>query len=540
MKDWTIMIYMAGNNNLSDDMVAGLKGIENCAKIDDGRIAVTAYYDTAAIGIPPVVCDFTGPRFEERAGRSVSVDSIREFIEWSVRDRGHVARNYAIIFSGHGDGYQKGNFLCDMNARKSVRIAELAAMLQKITSNRPGQGFRLGQRFGMIGFDSCVMNTLEVLYELKGVTDFVVGSQGFVPNAGWDYGTFFRRVTEVTGKIEPQVLARNVCEAFIDANRPFAFRSGRSVDISTIDLRPQKGKLSSAGFDRIAVGIDRLGRKLADIVANPKTCRLAESAILASHWKCQTTIFDQAVDIADFCAAVAAELGARSAENQLLIENLSDSAVAATLRLENKSIARINNLCKSIVNEVENVAEFHSLGPEMQWGSGISLFFPWSYRSFELSRENYLDYAFAVTNDGTAASGWLTFLEVYLQLTMRPIRAGEASGKKQRLHYDDRESGAIEISKRPRSLFTIGHLAAAAGDGKFTPPYVKFTPPYVKFLGEDGSRFTPPYVKFTPPYVKLQASNGGTDSTGLANFGRFKNFPWFPVDWDPTDSALDE
>ncbi len=546
MKDWTIMIYMAGNNNLSDDMVAGLKGIEKCTTIDDGRIAVTAFYDTAAIGIPAALCDFTDRRFEEPATESVSVNSIRRFIEWSVRDRGHAARNYAIIFSGHGDGYQKGNFLCDTNARTSVRVADLAQMLGELTADDRDSGYSLGQKFGVIGFDSCVMNTLEVLHELKDVTAFVVGSQGFVPNAGWDYGEFFERLSEMGTKINPQAMAQTMCKSFIAASRPFAMRSGRSIDISAIDLRSENEGSGSGDFDRIVSGVDRLGLMLAHLVADPRTRRIAESAILASHWKCQTTIFDQAVDIADFCTALRTELGAQAAENRILIRSLTDPGVAATLRSENKKIAKINALCESIVQCVGNVAKFHSLGPEMQWGSGISLYFPWSYRSFELTRETYADYSFARSNDATAPSGWLAFLEVYLQLTMRPIRAVENSGSG--VHLPDRAA-----DQRPHSLVVVGNTATVAGAGKFTPPYVKFTPPYVKFtppyvkftppyvkFTPPYVKFTPPIVKFTPPYVKLQTSNGGFDSTGMANFGRFKNFPWLPIDWDRSDPALDE
>lgn len=510
MKDWTIMIYMAGKNNLSDDMVAGLKGIEKCAKIDDGRIAVTAFYDTAAIGVAPVVLDFSDPRFEDRAKQRVSVDSIREFIEWSVSDRGHVARNYAIIFSGHGDGYQKGNFLCDMNARSAVCIADLARMLEEVTAADRGGGFSLGQRFGIIGFDSCVMNTLEVLYELKGVTDFVVGSQGFVPNTGWDYDEFFERLSETQGPIAPRTLAQTMCNAFIAASRPFAIRSGRSIDISAIDLRENEG------FDRVVGGIDRLGRMLADLVGDPGTRRLAENSVLASHWKCQTMIFDQAVDIADFCAALGTELGAHSSENQILIKNLSDSAIAAALLSVNKSIAEIRDLCESIVKKVENVAEFHSLGSELQWGSGISLYFPWSYRSFELSSAHYSSYALSRPRDGKTVPGWLTFLEVYLRHTMRPIRAEANPGKKERYL---RKDGGLPLSRTSDAQLQLeaGIAGTAASDTKFAPPLTKFAPPLTRF----------------PP-------NAGSDLIGLANFGRFKNFPWLPVDWDPSNSVLDE
>lgn len=46
-KDWTIMVYMAGGNNLSEDMVTGLMGMKKCLEqIFNVNVAFLAYYDT--------------------------------------------------------------------------------------------------------------------------------------------------------------------------------------------------------------------------------------------------------------------------------------------------------------------------------------------------------------------------------------------------------------------------------------------------------------------------------------------------------------
>lgn len=45
MKEWTVMVYMAGNNNLSDDMISAINGIRAGMPSNNGKVAFTAQYD---------------------------------------------------------------------------------------------------------------------------------------------------------------------------------------------------------------------------------------------------------------------------------------------------------------------------------------------------------------------------------------------------------------------------------------------------------------------------------------------------------------
>ena len=53
---WTVMIYMAGDNNLSADIAYALADIGN---IRNENLNLMVYYDGAANGAPTLYCDFT-------------------------------------------------------------------------------------------------------------------------------------------------------------------------------------------------------------------------------------------------------------------------------------------------------------------------------------------------------------------------------------------------------------------------------------------------------------------------------------------------
>ena len=107
MKDWTIMVYMAGDNNLSEDMVTGLAEIKKCVDTIPDEIAVLAYYDSNVLDFPSIYIDFTEKFHIEplRDGKGniveegeVSKASLEQFVKWCVQKRERYATNYALIY----------------------------------------------------------------------------------------------------------------------------------------------------------------------------------------------------------------------------------------------------------------------------------------------------------------------------------------------------------------------------------------------------------------------------------------------------------
>jgi len=56
------------------------------------------------------------------------------------------------------------------------------------------QGDLKGQKIDILGFDSCLMSMAEVCYELKGLVDIAVGSEGYSPASGWPYCEMLERL----------------------------------------------------------------------------------------------------------------------------------------------------------------------------------------------------------------------------------------------------------------------------------------------------------------------------------------------------------
>ncbi|HSD45706.1 MAG TPA: hypothetical protein VLB87_03755, partial [Pyrinomonadaceae bacterium] len=127
-KEWTIMIYMAGDNNLAVDMAYAMEQIKGVAAAGEDSPNLFVYYDGNSPAIPTLYCDFSEPG-KARYVRSYKVPnklyavpkkhnenaadkfSIVNFVDWCVNtvevehegqiSYGRRAQRYALIFSGH-------------------------------------------------------------------------------------------------------------------------------------------------------------------------------------------------------------------------------------------------------------------------------------------------------------------------------------------------------------------------------------------------------------------------------------------------------
>src|SRR5215207_2774365 len=100
-KEWTIMIYMAGDNNLAVDMAYAMEQIKSVADTSADSPNLFVYYDGNSPAIPTMYCDFSDPQ-NPRYVRSYKVpnklygrtrkhnenaadpESLKNFVNWCV------------------------------------------------------------------------------------------------------------------------------------------------------------------------------------------------------------------------------------------------------------------------------------------------------------------------------------------------------------------------------------------------------------------------------------------------------------------------
>ena len=108
--------------------------------------------------------------------------TLSKFITWSVQN--YPARKYALILWDHGGGPLGGVCVDEVNENDRLMPDEIVSAIR---------GSALPGRLSWIGFDACLMGSLEVATALAPYAEYMIASQETEPADGWDY-SFLRGI----------------------------------------------------------------------------------------------------------------------------------------------------------------------------------------------------------------------------------------------------------------------------------------------------------------------------------------------------------
>lgn len=186
--EWTVMVYLNGDNSLSEDAVEDLQ--EMAAAGWSSRIRVVVLLDTLFDGAQELVL---GPEGFELRGEHGELDLadwrvLRDFAVRSIE--AHPAKRYALILWNHGDGWDKPLFPAssksfssdDSGAIGSISVAggELTAALGPVVEVA-------GRPLDLLGMDMCLLGMWEVAVAAEGAAEVLLASEENEPADGWDY-----------------------------------------------------------------------------------------------------------------------------------------------------------------------------------------------------------------------------------------------------------------------------------------------------------------------------------------------------------------
>jgi hypothetical protein len=216
---WTVLVYMVAANNLEGDAMKDLIEMSSVGSGSDLRIVVqldriTGNFDGPVLNLP----DFTSTkRLLVQNGSLQELQdlgrldmtqpaTLADFIKWGVQT--YPGQHYFLDFWDHGGGWR--GFGWDDNT-----ITASSPNAQNLTLAKLDTGIQSGlasaglAKFDIIGFDACLMATVEVANTLKGYSSYLLASEEVEPGHGWDYAAFAGG-----GSLDALALGRKVIDGF--------------------------------------------------------------------------------------------------------------------------------------------------------------------------------------------------------------------------------------------------------------------------------------------------------------------------------------
>ncbi|MEL4106545.1 clostripain-related cysteine peptidase [Oscillospiraceae bacterium WX1] len=153
----------------------------------------------------------------------LNAQQLVDFISFA-KDR-YPANRYELVFWDHGGGSLYGYGSDELYPDSVLFLSDMATALQNS-----------GVKFDMIGFDACLMGTIETAYMLEPYADYLVGSEETEPADGWDYTTWLNALGQNTS-IDTVSLGQIIVDSFLKQNADSGKNGSPDSTLSVVALR---------------------------------------------------------------------------------------------------------------------------------------------------------------------------------------------------------------------------------------------------------------------------------------------------------------
>ncbi|MBR2529035.1 MAG: peptidase C11 [Blautia sp.] len=294
----TIMVFMCGTD-LESRSAMGTKDLAEMTKASlSGKINLLVYTGGCKRWQNNIVKSNVNQIYQikdgglacvkDNAGTGAMTDpaTLTDFIRWSARN--YPADRYDLILWDHGGGSLSGYGYDEKNARSgSMGLASLNKALKDA-----------GLTYDFVGFDACLMATVETAQMLGSYADYLIASEETEPGIGWYYTNWLTSLSQNTS--QPTLdTGKNIVDDFVQTCARQC--RGQTATLSVVDLAELSQTLGSgmSAFSQELLGNIRGGQYKAIATARNNAREFAQS-----------TSIDQ-IDFVDF----AKKIGTASAGN---------------------------------------------------------------------------------------------------------------------------------------------------------------------------------------------------------------------------------
>jgi hypothetical protein len=359
-KRWSLLAYIAGDNNLSD---AGLEDIrELCAVGASDQVHVGVEIDTYGEYTGSLRYEIGEPDWEGQAHRTVierlpekdtgDPETLRSFLSWGLRR--FPANSYLVVVWNHGTGFR--------SVRRDIGYDDFGSSLDmpEIGGAFRKAGIGPDNRIAVLGFDACLMNMVEIAHHFKDQVEYIVGSQQTEPGEGWPYDEVLKAARQGPSRGD---LAKEIVRLYITSYKQKGIFDVTQSAIDCSKTEPVIDALSDLGH-LLGERIDAYRREIA-----------------------RTRLQAQTFEMADYVDLIHL-MG-------LLSKNVPDTGVAEA----GEAVAKAAAAC---------IVSSGTLGPTVSEAQGLSVWFPASERLYSDYRAKYTALNFAREHPG-----WISFLDAY-------------------------------------------------------------------------------------------------------------------------------
>lgn len=393
---WTWLIYMAGDNNLE---AFGAANIAEMAKVGSTKdVNIIVQFDAERVQTRRYRIEKRSPRLLQSMPNVNSgiPKSLTQFLKWGMEC--FPADRFVVVAWNHGGGWE--NVDVDWARNRSVlpnqvrRVLSTRKSLFKTTANTiagapdgaarlilidtgsktylDNQQFRralegISRKVDILGCDACLMNMLEIAYEMRKTAATMVGSEQLEPGDGWPYASILQSLVA-----KPTMAPNDLAKLIVKSYGTF------------YNKHPSLGGADGTTLSAFALSA-------------VKTVCIALDVLAAA-------LIGQLPKIAGDIALARNEVLSFDTHDYVDLDDLAAKFIAR-LKTDPKIVAAAKALRKQLANNSAFVLANATSGKTMSRAGGVSIYFP--SRADAAMFRDYQGLQFAKDHK------WLTFLKKF-------------------------------------------------------------------------------------------------------------------------------
>jgi hypothetical protein len=287
---WCVMVFMNADNDLDR---AGIKdicemeraGVSNdvniLVQIDRAREKTARRYlvSRRAADAPKDDWGLVSTKIEDLGEVDMGDHTqIINFSNWCVNN--YPAEKYALIIWNHGAGWRTADncrrgISYDEQSGKIITAADLGLALEAVHG-------LIGKPVDMFGMDACLMQMIEVAYELRENASYIVASEETEPGDGWPYDPIFSSLLK-----NPEITAPELSKLIAGAYSQSYMSNKKGTTMSVVD---------TSYLPALAAAVDEFSKALLAALTGDERLRKVKICV-ASAEKFEVSAY---IDLGDF------------------------------------------------------------------------------------------------------------------------------------------------------------------------------------------------------------------------------------------------
>lgn len=257
--DYTVLVYMvasdlesegyAATDDLNEMMQVGSSDSVNVIVESGGANAIPDdYREIDFTSVKRLYIEKENIKEISDLGRINMGDSktLSDFLIWGIEN--YPAEKYLLVMWDHGGGIN--GFGNDEISGDDLQLDEIAESLASAREDT-------ATNFELIGYDACLMATIEVASIAHGYSNYLVASEEIEPGHGWDYTAILDYITKNHGANGKEI-GKRIADSYLSHSKSISselgFNEHRLVTLSVTDLSKIPSLIDS--INDLAVSLD--------------------------------------------------------------------------------------------------------------------------------------------------------------------------------------------------------------------------------------------------------------------------------------------